>query len=132
LPGISKILLSSFMGAMICATLGFFMFFLLASLDKTKPSEAFGYSLLVGVGCAVMGTIIGFVIGIGNLKMVGGAIVGVVATLCIAAFYVFAISRPGQTSYFLGESRIILMVLSLPLGLSGIFTALLKNLIFKS
>jgi hypothetical protein len=131
-PGISKILLSGFIGAMVCAILGFFMFFLLASLDKTKASEAFGYSLLVAIGCAFIGVVIGLVIGIGNLKPIGGVIVGVFATLCMVAAYVFAFGRPGQTAYFLGESRIILIVLFLPTTLTGIFTALLKNLIYKS
>jgi hypothetical protein len=131
-PGISKIFLSGFIGAMVCAILGFFMFFLLALLDKTKVSEAFGYSLLVAFGCAFIGAVIGLIIGIGNLKPIGGVIVGVLATLCTVVAYVFAFGRPGQTAHFLGESRIILIVLSLPTMLTGIFTALLKNLIYKS
>lgn len=132
MPGMAKILLSSFVGAFICAILGFSMFFLMASLDKTKASEAIGYGLVVGVGCAIIGVLIGFVVGIGNLKLVGGAIVGVLATLCIVAFYVWAFGRPGQTAYFLRESKIILIALSIPTILTGIFTALLKNLIYKS
>jgi hypothetical protein len=131
-PDISKILLSCFIGAIVCAILGFFLFFLLALLDKTKVSEAFGYSLLVGTGCAFIGAVIGLVIGIGNLNTIGGAIAGVLATLCIVAFYVVAFSRPGQSAYFLVESRVILIVLSLPTMLTGIFTALFKNITYKS
>jgi hypothetical protein len=131
-PGISKILISSFTGALICVVLGFFMFYLMASLNKTKASEAIGYSLVVGVGCAIIGVLIGFVIGIGNLKLVGGAIVGVLATLCIMALYVFAFARSGQTAYFLRESKILLIALSLPTILTGIFTVVMKNLIYKS
>ena len=132
MPGIAKILLSSFTGALICAILGFSMFFVMASFDKTKASEAIGYGLVVGVGCAIIGILIGLVIGIGNLKLVGGAIVGILATLCIVALYVFAFARPSQAAYFLRESKIILMALSLPTMLTGIFTALVKNLIYKS
>jgi hypothetical protein len=124
---ISKILLSGFIGALICAILGFVVFFFLATMDGTKPTEAFGYSLLVGLGCVFIGGMIGLFVGIANLKVIGGAVIGVVATLCIVAFYVFAIGRPGRAAYFLGESKIILIVLSIPTILTGIFTSLLKE-----
>lgn len=128
---IAKILLSSFIGGMVCAVLGFFMFFLMTALGGTKASEAFGYSLIVSLGCAFIGAMIGLVIGIGNLGVLGGSIVGVLATLCVAGFYVFFFSTPGKTAYFFGESRIIFIVLTLPTILTGIGTAIIKNLIYK-
>jgi hypothetical protein len=128
---IAKILLATFLGAVVCALLGFFMFFLLAKFDGTKTSEAFGYSLLIGIGCAFIGGLIGLVIGLADLKEIGGGLVGVLATVCIVAFYVFATARPGQHAYFFGESRLIFLVLSLPTILTGIITAMLKNLFAK-
>jgi hypothetical protein len=129
---IARILLSGFIGGLICAGLGFFMFFLMTALGDTKASEAFGYSLIVSVGCGFIGAIIGLVIGIGNLGVIGGGIVGGLATVGVVAFYVLFFSRPGQTAYFLGESRIIFIVLTLPTILTGISTVLLKNLIYKA
>jgi hypothetical protein len=129
---IARILLATFIGAVVCALLGFFLFFLLSIFDGSKTSEAFGYSLLIAVGCAFIGGLIGLVIGLADLKEIGGGLVGVLATICIVAFYVFAIARPGQHGYFLGESRIIFLVLSLPTILTGILTALLKNLLSKT
>jgi hypothetical protein len=129
---IARILLSSFIGGLICAVLGFFVFFLMTALGGSKGSEAFGYGLIVGMVCAFIGAIIGLVIGIGNLGMIGGGVVGVLATLGVVAFYVFFFGRPGQTAYFLGESRIIFMALTLPTILTGVSTALLKNLLYKS
>jgi hypothetical protein len=129
---IAKMILSGFMGAAICAILGFVMFFLLATMDGTKVDEAFGYSLLVGLGCVFIGGIIGLVIGLANLKAIGGAVIGLLATLCIVALYVLAVGRPGQKSYFLGESRVIWFVLSIPTILTGILTALLKGWLLTS
>lgn len=125
---IAKIFLSTFMGAMICALLGFFMYFLMTVFDGTKVEEAFGYSLIVGFVCLLIGGFIGLIIGIANLAEIGGALVGVLVTVGIVAFYVLAVGRPGQRSYFFSESRIIFLVLSLPTILTGLLTAMLKNL----
>lgn len=132
MPGIGKILLSCFIGGVGGAILGFFTFFLLALGNGTKTGEAFAYSLIVGFGCAVIGVLIGLVIGVGNLGAIGGGIVGVLATLCVAAFYVFYVGRPGEQAYFLRESKIIFVVLTLPTILTGIITALLKNTIYRT
>lgn len=131
MTGIAKILLSGLIGAVVCAVLAFLMFFLLTVSDGNKPFEAFAYSLVVGIGCAFVGAIIGLAIGIGNLGAIGGGAVGFLGTLCVVALYVFSTGRPGQHAYFLSESRIIFVVLTLPLILTGIITALLKNLIYK-
>jgi hypothetical protein len=128
----ARILLSSFIGGVVCAVLSFFMFFLLTALDGTKASEAIGYSIIVGIGCAFIGAMIGLVIGIGNLGVIGGGIIGVLGTLAVVAFYVFFFSRPGELAHFLRESRIIFVVLTLPTILTGIITVLLRNLIYKA
>src|SRR5687768_12971532 len=107
----ARILLSSFIGGVVCAILSFFMFFLMTAVGGTKTSEAIGYSIIVGVGCAFIGALIGLVIGIGNLGVIGGGIIGVLGTLAVVAFYVFFFSRPGEQVYFLRESRIIFIVL---------------------
>ncbi len=126
---IARILFSSFIGSLVCAILGFFMFFLLTTLGSTKASEAFGYSLFVGIGCALIGALIGLVIGIGNLGIIGGGIIGGLGTLGVVALYVLFFSRPGEQAHFLNESRIIFVVLTLPAILTGMITGLLKKII---
>jgi len=131
MPGIARILLSGLIGGFICAALGFLMFFLLTTSNGSKVVEAFGFSLIVAIGCAFIGAIIGLAIGIGNLGAVGGGVVGFLGTLCVVAFYVLYSSRPGEQAYFLGESRMIFIVLTLPTILTGVITGLLKKLLFK-
>lgn len=130
---IAKILLSGSSGAIICAALGFLMFFLLTVLDKQKLGEAFAYSLIVGMIGAFIGVFIGLAVGIGDLGMIGGGVVGFLVTLIIVAIYVYSTAEnPSQYGYFLGESRIIFIVLSLPTILTGVITALIKKLIYKT
>ncbi len=132
MPGIAKVLLSGLIGAIVCASLSFLMFFLLTGFDNQKLIEAFAYSLIVGIIGAFIGVIIGLAVGIGDLGVIGGGVVGFLGTLIVVAIYVYSTAESfGQSGYFLSESRIIFIVLSLPTILTGSITALLKNLIYK-
>jgi hypothetical protein len=128
---VTRILVSGFAGAVMGAILGFLMFFILTILDNIRFDEALAYSLVVAVVGAFMGGVIGLAVGMGNLGVVGGGIAGVVMTLLVGAFYVFAMGRPGRYGYFLGASTIIYIVLTVPAVLTGILTALFKNLLYK-
>jgi hypothetical protein len=132
MPGIAKILLSALIGAIVCAVLSFLMFFLLAVFDNQKLTEAFAYGLIVAIFGGFIGVIIGFAVGIGDLGMMWSGVLGFLMTLIVVAIYVYSTAASfGQYGYFLSESRIIIVVLSLPTILTGIITALLKNLIYK-
>jgi uncharacterized membrane protein YjfL (UPF0719 family) len=133
MPAIARILLSGLIGAIVCASLSFLMFFLLTVFDNQKLIEAFAYGLIVGMIGAFIGAIIGLAIGIGDLGVIGGGAVGFLGTLIIVAIYVYSTAEnSSQYGYFLSESRIIFVVLSLPTILTGIITALLKKRIYKS
>ncbi|HEX9928597.1 MAG TPA: hypothetical protein VGB02_08685 [Pyrinomonadaceae bacterium] len=135
---IARILLSSLIGAVVCAILSFLMFFLLVVYDgqvynDQKLIEALAYSFVVGMLAAFIGAIIGLAVGIGDLGVIGGGVVGFLGTLIVVANYVYSTAaNSSQYAYFLSESRIIFVVLSLPTILTGAITALLKNLIIKS
>lgn len=132
MPSVARILLSGLIGAIVCAALSFLMFFLLTVFDDQKLIEAFAYALIVGIMGALIGVIIGLAVGIGDLGMIGGGVVGFTATLIVVAIYVYSTAENfGQYGYFLGESRIIFVVLSLPTILTGVITASLKKLIYK-
>jgi MFS family permease len=132
MPTIARILLSGLIGAIVCAILSFLMFFLLTVFDNQKLIEAFAYGLIVGIIGAFIGAIIGLAVGIGDLGAIGGGAVGFLGTLIIVAIYVYSTAEnSSQYGYFLSESRIIFVVLSLPTILTGVITALLKKLIYK-
>jgi hypothetical protein len=132
MPGFAKILLSGLIGAIVCALLSFLIFFLLTVFDNQKLIEAFAYGLIVGIIGGLIGIIIGLAVGVGDLGAMGGGVVGFSATLIVVAFYVYTTAETfGQYGYFLNESRIIVVVLSLPTILTGVITALLKNSIYR-
>ncbi len=132
MPRIARILLSGLIGAIVCASLSFLMFFLLTVFDNQKLIEAFGYGLIVGMIGAFIGVIIGLTVGIGNFGAIGGGAVGFLGTLIVVAIYVYSTAENfSQYGYFFSESRIILVVLSLPTILTGVITALLIKMIYK-
>ncbi len=129
---IGRILLSGLIGAIVCGILSFLMYFLLTIFDNQKVFDAFAYSLIVGMIGAFIGAIIGLAIGIGDLGVIGGGAVGFLGTLIIVAIYVYSTAEnSGQYGYFLSESRIIFVILSLPTILTGVITALLKTALLK-
>ncbi len=129
---IARILLSGLIGAVVCAILSFLMFFLLTISDNQKVFDAFAYSLIVGMIAAFIGAIIGLAVGIGDLGVIGGGVVGFLGTLIVVTIYVYSTAEnSSQYRYFLSESRIIFVVLSLPTILTGVITALLKKIIYK-
>lgn len=133
MPRVAGILLSGLIGATVCAGLSFLMFFLMTVFDNQKVGEAFAFSLVVGVMGAFVGVIIGLAVGIGDLGLIGGGVVGFLVTLFVVAIYVYSTAaNSSQYGYFLGESRIIFVVLSLPTILTGVITALVKKLIYKT
>jgi len=132
MPIIARIFLSGLIGAIVCASLSFLMFFLLTVFDNQKLIEAFAYGLIVGIIGAFIGAIIGLAVGIGDLGVIGGGVIGFLATLIVVAIYVYSTAESfSQYRYFLSESRIIVVVLSLPTILTGVITALLKKMIYK-
>ena len=132
MPAIARILLSGLIGAIVCGILSFLMFFLLTIFDNQKVFDAFAYSLIVGMIAAFVGAIIGLAVGIGDLGAIGGGVIGFLGTLIVVAIYVHSTAEnSGQYGYFLSESRIIFVVLSLPTILTGVITALLKKKIYK-
>ncbi len=132
MPAIARILLSGLIGAIVCASLSFLMFFLLTVFDNQKLIEAFAYGLIVGMIGAFIGAIIGLAIGIGDLGVIGGGAVGFLGTLIVVAIYIYSTAEnSSQYGYFFSESTVIFVVLSLPTILTGIITALLVKLIYK-
>jgi hypothetical protein len=133
MPRIARIILCGFIGAVVCATLSFFMSFLVMVFDNVKPVEAFGYGLVVGMIGAFIGVIIGLTVGIGDLGVIGGGVAGLLGTLIGVAIYVYSTAEnSGQYGYYLRASGISSIKMYVPTVLTGVITALLKNLISKS
>lgn len=122
-----QVLSSGLRGAAIGAILCAAAFFLGAMADGAGPAEALAYSLIVAALGLLLGGIVGAVVGLANLRAPGGAVVGLLATLAVVAFYVFAFGRPGELGYFLSESRVLIAGLAAPLTLTGAATAWLST-----
>ena len=121
---VARIALNIFLGALV----GFFIsaasFSLISIIDGTGVGEALGYGAVVGVIGAFLGSLIGFLVGILKLGAPGGAMAGLLVTAALILFYVLSFSRPGKAGYFLGESSVILVVMAVPLILTGLMTGL--------
>ncbi|HEU5089075.1 MAG TPA: hypothetical protein VFT99_16580, partial [Roseiflexaceae bacterium] len=57
----------------------------------------------------------------------GGALAGIGATLLLVALYVTMSAGPERWLYFLNESRIIVLVMAVPLAGAGIAAALFNR-----
>ena len=115
-----RILLSTLIGAVVCAVIGFIVFFILTSMDGTDLEEALFSSLLVSFICAIIGAAIGCVVGIFDLDIAGGSVAGFLFTAAVIAFYVFSSGSIGRFGYFLSESKVFFVVLILPTVLDGL------------
>lgn len=106
-------------------------FFVLAALDGTRSDEAFAYSLLVGIIGGFLGCITGAIVGLGNMRWFGGALVGLVMALLLVAFYMSSFSGEGTFMVLLNRSRVIIVIMTAPLVLTGIVAAFANKALNK-
>ena len=123
----SRILVCTFFGALLCATLSAILFISGAVIDGSRLDEALLFGLIAGLLAAFFGAIIGFIVSILKLGLLGGSLAGLLATFAAVAFYVMNSGCPGEYTYFLSESLIIVAVLALPAILTGLLAALLQK-----
>jgi len=126
MSNITRTLITTLLGAGICAGLSFAAFTVAVLLDGTRPGEALVYGLIVGLAAAFIGALIGFVVGAGRLGVVGGAVVGLLASAALVVLYVLVFGRPDRLGYFLSEARVFVALLALPTVLTGVLTARFK------
>ena len=122
-----KVLTVTLLGALVCALLSAAMFVAFALLDGTPLQEALAFALIVGFFGAVLGAVVGLLVGLARLGMLGGALAGLLVAGTLVVAYVLSFGRPGEYAYFLSESRILLLLMALPLVLTGVLAARLGN-----
>jgi hypothetical protein len=123
----ARTLKATALGALSGGFLAMTVFIVGALLDGTRFGEAFGFGIAVGIAGALAGALVGFLVGLLRLRLLGGALAGLGLTLAAVALYVFGIGRPGQAAYFLGESLPIILVIGLPMIVTGGLTAWLMG-----
>ena len=116
---IIRILLSSATGGVACAISGFLMFFIMALFDNARVDEAFLFSFLVAFFCAFSGAVIGFIVGVSNVGVVGGGLIGLLGVAIV-----------GFTSSH--NTMIIFVAGTLPMVVAGVIAALSAKLLAKS
>ena len=118
-------LLGTLLGAIIGFALVTLFYVGLALADGTRLGEAAGFGLVVGVAGGGMGGLIGLTVGVLRLGWLGGTLAGAAATVIAVVFYVVVFGDPAFLGHFLRESAVVLLVLGLPLTLTGALTAIL-------
>lgn len=112
-------LIGGLTGAILSATL----FLLMATLDGTRSDEALAYSVLVAVIVGGLGAVVGAIVGLGNMRWIGGALVGLVMSALVVVFYMTSFAGEGTFMELFNRSRVIIVFTAAPLLLTGIIAA---------
>ena len=96
------------------------VFLVLATFDGTRPDEAIAYGLLAAVIGGSLGGLVGAIVGLGNMRRIGGALVGLVMSILVVVSYMTSFVGEGTFMQLLNRSRIIMVFTVAPLILSGI------------
>ncbi len=96
------------------------LFLVLATFDGTRPDEAIAYGLLAAVVGGSLGGLVGAIVGLGNMRRIGGALVGLVMSALVVVFYMTNFVGEGTLVQLLNRSRIIMVFTVVPLLLTGI------------
>jgi len=115
---VQRLLIGTISGGLAGAISSWILFTIGASSESgTGFSEAAGFGIIVAIILGFLGAVVGVVVGLGNMRWIGGALVGIVMTVLVIGFYVTAFKQS------LGESMIILLVSTGPLVLAGVVAA---------
>ncbi len=98
-------------------------FLIFATLDGTRADETFAYSLVVAVIGGLLGGAVGALVGLGNMRPIGGALVGLVLSFLVVVSYMTSFAGEGTFMQLLNRSRIIIVFTAAPLVLTGIVAA---------
>lgn len=99
------------------------VFLVLATLDGTRPDEAIAYGLLAAVIGGFLGGLVGAIVGLGNMRWIGGALVGLVMAVLVVVAYMTSFVGEGTLIQLLNRSRPIIVFTVAPLLLTGIITS---------
>lgn len=118
-----RLLIGFLVGGLAGAILSAGAFLILSTLDGTQLDEAVAYSLLVAVIVGGLGAVVGAVVGLGNMRWIGGALVGLVMSILVVAFYMTSFAGEGTFMDLLNRSRVIIVFTAVPLLLAGVIAA---------
>ena len=122
---VRRFLIGFLVGGLSSAILSAGTFLILSMLDGTQFDEALAYSVLVAVIVGGLGAVVGAIVGLGNMRWIGGALVGLVMSILVVVFYMTTFAGEGTFMELLNRSRVIILFAAGPLVLTGIITAVL-------
>jgi len=99
------------------------VFLVMATLDGTRSDEAIAYGLLAAVIGGSLGGLVGAIVGLGNMRRIGGALVGLVMSALVVVFYMTNFVGEGTLVQLLNRSRIIMVFTVAPLILTGMISS---------
>lgn len=118
---VRRLLTGLLVGFLAGAVLVAGVFLLMAALDGTLTKETIAYSLLAAVIGGFLGGLVGAIVGLGNMRWIGGALVGLVMAILVVVSYMT--SFEGTFMQLLNRSRPIIVFTVAPLLLTGIITS---------
>ncbi len=120
---VRRLLTGFLVGGLTGAVLVGGVFLLMAALDGTLAEETIFYSLLAAVIGGFLGGLVGAIVGLGNMRWIGGALVGLVMAILVVVSYMTSFSGEGTFMQLLNRSRPIIVFTAAPLLLTGIITS---------
>lgn len=122
-----RVLICGGFGLGVCALVSCLLFFSIAVFGGTGAGEAFAFSLLVALVGAGAGAVVGLAVAFFGVDALGGFAIGAAVSFAIAGIYVLAVGDPSNYGYFVSESRLIFVVMWLPVCTAGITTSLFSG-----
>lgn len=120
---VRRLLTGFLVGGLAGAVLISGLFLVMAALDGTLAEETIFYSLLAAVIGGFLGGLVGAIVGLGNMRWIGGALVGLVMAILVVVSYMTSFSGEGTFMQLLNRSRPIIVFTAAPLLLTGIITS---------
>ncbi len=120
---VRRLLTGFLVGGLAGAVLISGLFLVMAALDGTLAEETIFYSLLVAVIGGFLGGLVGAIVGLGNMRWIGGALVGLVMAILVVVSYMTSFTGEGTFMQLLNRSRVIIVFTVAPLLLTGIIAS---------
>ncbi len=118
-----RLLTGFLVGGLAGAALTAGVFLVMATFDGTRSDEAIAYGLIAAVIGGFLGGLVGALVGLGNMRWIGGALVGLVMSILVVVFYMTNFAGEGTFMQLLNRSRIIVLFTVAPLLLTGIIAS---------
>ena len=119
--------MSALIGAFVGAAASFLFFVLLTQLDNATVGESIVYGGGVGFIGALIGFVIGLIVGSTDVGIIGGGLIGLGGIGLALAGFLMLFGGDNPLQQLKNNWRVIALVLGPPSLITGLLTAWIKN-----